>query len=194
MPEANACGSRNLADDASRDARAPRTGVNTMRRHVVACLVFICVASTATTSWATIRFFPDLVTQSPNGRYRVEARSRGNQEKHGWVFDSGFNVKEAVPCVRKLEDVDIVCRSVRSGSDYDPAVNAVLPAAWREFTVRRIAHVSLRRLGQKPGTAVGAHRNRRSQEAHTALLANPEVGQGVVASGRVIPVGWDKRA
>jgi hypothetical protein len=310
-----------------------------VRRRLFAFLGFVAVALSTSTSWATIRFFPDLVAQSPNQRYRVEARSPGNREKRGWVFDSGFTfrcidtktnktlwtrrqatrkvvgedgpglgdftegfpvglyvddsawvvirtgwgsligvdstgkdrwkigifselmskedakkyvvhssagpiwtgnamwyfadagdtkifvirpwwgtrmlvdvdegkikeldeplsaallkiergtalkvlreglrnrprweggenyaalrpvlkasylvgrlgVKEAVPCLRELEDVDIVCSSVSSWSDYRPAINAVSPHTWREFTVRQIVHVSLRRLGEKPG-------------------------------------------
>jgi len=64
-----------------------------------------------------------------------------NHEAHRPVLRASYlvgklHVKEAVPYLRELEDVDISCVSA---------------ATWRELTMRRIVHVSLRRLGAKPG-------------------------------------------
>ena len=62
-----------------------------------------------------------------------------------------MGLAEAIPYLRKIEDVDFVGSSGGGSSDYKPKEGGLDPNQNRDLWVRQVTHLSLRRLGEKPG-------------------------------------------
>jgi len=61
-----------------------------------------------------------------------------------------LGIEEAVPLLQKLQDSTYSGSSVTGWSAYKPQEGGVDPSDWQEMTMRRVVHLSLRRLGRPP--------------------------------------------
>ncbi len=75
-----------------------------------------------------------------------------------------ISVKEAVPLLRQLEDSAYCDVFVYSSTDYKPRDGGLDPSTWNEMTVRRVVHLSLRRLGEAPSQYPCTQFDRSAQE------------------------------
>lgn len=61
-----------------------------------------------------------------------------------------MDLKEAVPSLRKLQDLKFAGSFTYGSSEYEPAEGKVDPSQWKTYTGRTVIHLSLRRLGSPP--------------------------------------------
>ncbi len=66
-----------------------------------------------------------------------------------------LGVREAVPLLRQLEGSPLNLASSTAWSEEKPAEGGVDRSSWDEMTMRRVVHLSLRRLGETPGPYPG---------------------------------------
>jgi hypothetical protein len=91
---------------------------------------------------------------------RLTERFAGSEEEPPWTAEAGAvctaaylagrrRLREAVPFLRRLEESPHAGRILDSGS-VALAAGEVNPFSYGEYTLRRVAQVSLRRLGERP--------------------------------------------
>lgn len=112
-----------------------------------------------------------------------EALAELNDENHGRYLTAAFlagklEMKEAIPALRRLEESEYQGSSVLASGDVLRRPGRVMLDEWSEFTARRIAQLSLRRLGERPRPFPGTELLKFTRDGEAAEPYQPTPREG----------------
>jgi len=93
---------------------------------------------------------------------------------HAAYWAGKLAIADAVPLLLQLQDSPYSGACAIGSGEYTPSEGQVDPSNWEEMTMRRVVHLSLRRLGSPPGqyacTQFNVHYEDFQKESHYQIL------------------------